>query len=285
MRDRYDRMDRIAETIRKFNDKLSVMVTVNVSVYRVHAGKNDSRGVNWSVLYNALGQEASQFGLSFASPRPTTTGLSSLVLNAPTARPDGSLAPYSGSQFFLDALSTIGETSVVSDAVVNTVNNTPAPIKIVQNTSYLAQTTPLLTSGVNSGNSGAVGAGATLTPGQVESGFTMQVLPSVQDDGHRMLLQVSLSISTLDKIDAFTSGGQTLQLPQVSAREFMQREWMKSGQALVLAGFQNADSSSTTDTPLSEKLWAAGGNRQVATNRDAIVIVITPIAQSPQNLF
>lgn len=282
VRDRWDRVEAISKFIEQMNKSLATQVEVNVTVYRVHAADSDNRGINWSVLYNALGQSASTMGVHISTPRPTASGLSSLILNTPTVRPDGTTPPFSGSQFFLDALSTLGKTSVVTNASVETVNNTPAPLKVIQTTAYVAQTTSLLTTGVSSGTSGVVGAGATLTPGQVETGFTMQVLPSVQEDGHRLLLQVMLSLSTLDSLPSFSSGGETIQLPQVSAREFMQRVWMKSGQALVLAGFQNTEADNTTQTPLSKSLWAFGGNRAVNRAHDALVIVITPVASSPQ---
>jgi type IVB pilus formation R64 PilN family outer membrane protein len=283
VRDRWDRLDAVATYIDSINKSLGTQVEVNVTVYRIHAADSDNRGINYSVLYNGLGQAASSIGGSISTARPTATGLSSLIIDTPTKRADGSTPPFAGSQFFLDALSTLGKTSVVTNTSVDTVNNMPAPVKVIQTTAYVAQTTSLLTTGTGSSSGGSVvGAGATLTPGQVETGFNMLVLPSVQEDGHRLLLQVMLSISTLDSLPTFSSGGETIQLPQVSAREFMQRVWMKSGEALVLAGFQNTEADNTTQSPLSQSLWMVGGNRTVANTRDALVIVITPIATAPQ---
>ena len=282
VRDRWDHVGEIAQYIKRYNASLGTQVEVNVTVYRVQSDNKDSRGINWSLLYNALGQSASQIGATIATARPNVSGLSSLILNSPTQRQNGTVMPFAGSQFFLDALSTLGKTSVVTNSSVDTVNNTPAPVKVVQTTAYVAKTTSLLTSGVSGGNTGAVGAGATLTPGQVETGFTMQVLPSVQPDGHRMLLQVMLSLSSLDALKEFSSGGETIQLPQVSSREFMQRVWMRSGQSLVLAGFQDNQADHTTSSPLDKHLWALGGNRSVERKRDALVIVIRPVATAPQ---
>jgi type IVB pilus formation R64 PilN family outer membrane protein len=283
VRDRWDRVAAIARYIKQVNASLGTEVQVNVSIYRVHAGDADNRGINWSILYNALGQAASTAGLAISSARPTATGLSSLILNTPTTRPDGSTPPFAGSQFFLDALSTIGRTSEETNATIDTVNNTPAPYKVIQTTAYVAQTTSLLTTGTaTGGNGGVVGAGATLTPGSVETGFTMQILPSVQEDGQRMLLQVMLSLSTLDSLPTFTSGGSSVQLPQVSSREIMNRAWMKSGQSLVLAGFRQTEGQNTTETALDKTMWLLGGNRNVNNTHDALVIVITPVATASQ---
>lgn len=285
VRDRWNRVRAIGRFIRKMNAILAEQVEVNVAIYRVHVGNQDNRGINWGLLYNAIGQQASDAGLTIATPRPTGTGLSSLVISAPTARPNGGVAPWAGSQFFLDALSTLGKTSVVTNASVDTVNNQPAPVKVVQSTTYLAQTTSLYTNGVGGGNTGVVGAGATLTPGTVETGFNMQVLPSVQPDGRRMLLQAMISVSTLDSLNSYTSGGETIQEPQVSARTFAQRAWLKSGQSLVLAGFQETEADNTTQTPLSKSTWWFGGNRNVQNTRDALVIVITPVVMAAKSTF
>lgn len=283
--DRWNRVHAIGRFIRRMNAVLAEQVEVNIAVYRVQVNNQDNRGINWGLLYNALGQQASDAGLTIATPRPTGTGLSSLVISAPNARANGNTTPWSGSQFFLDALSTLGKTSVVTNASVETVNNQPAPVKVVQTTTYLAQTTSLYTNGVGGGNTGVVGAGATLTPGTVETGFTMQVLPSVQPDGRRILLQAMISVSTLDSLNNYTSGGETIQEPQVSSRTVLQRAWLKSGQSLVLAGYQDTEANNTTQTPLSQSTWWFGGNRNVQNTRDALVIVITPVAMAAKSTF
>jgi type IVB pilus formation R64 PilN family outer membrane protein len=283
--DRWNRVRAIGRFIKSMNAILAEQVEVNIAVYRVQVNNQDNRGINWGLLYNAIGQQASDAGLTIATPRPTGTGLSSLVISAPNARANGNITPWSGSQFFLDALSTLGKTSVVTNASVETVNNQPAPVKVVQTTTYLAQTTSLYTNGIGGGNTGVVGAGATLTPGTVETGFSMQVLPSVQPDGRRILLQAMISVSTLDSLNSYTSGGETIQEPQVSARTVLQRAWLKSGESLVLAGYQDTEADNTTQTPLSKSTWWFGGNRNVQNTRDALVIVITPVAMAAKSTF
>lgn len=282
VRDRWDRVDAISQYIDQINRTLERMVQVNVTIYRVSASDADSRGINWSLLYNALGQYANRVGAAITTARVPISNGTSLVMSAPSQNQDGQPNAWAGSKFFLDALSTLGKSSVVSDTSVLTVNNQPAPVKVVQSQAYLAETTSLLSSGV-SGNTGVVGAGATLTPGNVQTGITMQVLPSIQADGKRMLLQIMLSDSTLDSLTQFSSGGETIQLPQVTDREFMQRVWINSGQTLVLAGFQNNQSNNNTQTPFGRSTWIFGGNKSTSVARDALVIVITPVISSSQS--
>lgn len=277
VRDRYNNVDAVAAYLQQINSRLQLAVQVNVTVYRIGLNHGDNRGIDWNIMYNTLGRMANRVGATIATPHNPIVGATSLILNAPSVNSEGKPSLFGGSQFFLQALSTLGHTSVVTHTSVYTTNNQPAPVKVVNDQSYLAETTSLYTSGVSSGNTGVVGAGATLTPGSVETGFSMQVLPSVQPDGHHMLLQLAISDSTLNSLDSVSSGGNSIQLPNVTARETMQRAWLQSGQTLVLAGFDDNEADSTTKTPFGKTTWAFGGNRNIQHMRDAIVIVITPV--------
>jgi hypothetical protein len=62
----------------------------------------------------------------------------------------------------------------------------------------------------------------------------------------------------------------------------MPRAWMRSGQSLVLAGFEDTQATRDVATPFGEHTWALGGNRKVGTSNTALVVVITPVATSHQ---
>ena len=282
VRDRWDRVDAIQQYVDRMNLSLHNQVEVNVKIYRIQVNDSDNHGIDWSILYNTLGQAATSAGASLSTPAPVATGLSSLILNAPTKNKNGGTALFSGSQFFFKALSSLGKVSNVTDSTIDTVNNMPAPFQVMHSVAYVASTTSLYTSGVSSGSSTVVGAGATLQPGEVQTGFDLLVLPSVQADGHLLLLQTMLSVSTLDSMSTFTSGGNSVQQPNVSARKFLNRSWLKSGQSLVLAGFQDSEADNTTSSPLDKSMWMVAGNRSVSNTKDEIVVVITPVVTRPQ---
>jgi len=280
VRDVWDRVDAIREQINRVNASLTRQVEVDVRVYRLRTARSDTRALNWNIVFNAL-QTNAGYGFNLMTPRPDTTGqgVSSAVVTVPERDPQGNPWRYGGSSAFLDALSKLGDASVMTSTSVQTINNQPAPVNIVTRTKYLATTAPLYTAAAGS----AVGAGATLTPDEIETGFKMQILPHVQDDGKRVLLQVMLSLSTLDAMNEATSGGQTIQLPQVSSREFMQRVWLTNGETLVLAGFENVDSNSDTSSPFDKSIWALGGSRGVKKSKESIVVVITPAVSAAQS--
>lgn len=277
VRDRFDRVDEIARYISQINAKLQVSIAVNVTVYQLHISNEDNRGVDWNILYNTMGRLANRVGATISTAQVPITGATSLVLNAPNVNEQGKPNLFAGSKFFLSALATLGHASVVTHATAITTNNQPNTVKVVNDQSYLAETTSLYTNGVGGSGTGVVGAGATLTPGSVETGFTMQVLPSVMPDGHHLLLQLTISDSTLDSLDTVSSGGNQIQVPNVTARQTIQRAWLKSGQTLVLAGFEDTQSNNTVKTPFGEHTWLFGGNRDVQKAHDALVIVITPV--------
>lgn len=226
VRDRPARMDMIRKYIEDTNTAMSRQVDVGVTIYRVMVNDKDVRGMNWNVMFQTL-LASSGYNLSITTPRPNVIGdgLSSAIIKVPERDENGAPYRYGGSQMFVDALSTLGRTSVVQNTSVLTSNNQPAPIKVVRRLSYLAETTPTYISGGTS----AVTTGAALTPGTVETGLNIYVLPHVQDDGKRMLLKLMVSMSTLEKMDSYSSGEASIQLPQVASREFNQQAWINSG--------------------------------------------------------
>lgn len=274
--DSWRRVDSIARYIKRVNRTMSQQVEVNIKVYEVSINNSDNHGISWQALYNSFGQLASNAGVSIITPSMNVSNTGTMVITPPALRNNGNLTPWASSQFFVQALSTLGHVTTVSDVSVDTVNNTPAPFKTYLLTSYLASTTPSLYTGA--GLAGATGASAGLTPGSVETGLTLQVLPSVQPDGQRVLTQISLSISNLNGIQTVASAGESIQVPQVSGREWMQRVMLRSGQSFVMAGLESSQNGNTISTPFGKGTWVFGGNRALTHTQDAVILVITPVA-------
>lgn len=271
VRDVPDVVQRVEEFIKNLNEGFAKQVTFDVKVYRVEDVKGDLRGINWNSLFQSAGMN-----LNVTTPRPdvTVNGLASAILSIPDTAV-GSLRHWVGSQFFLDSLSKIGRTSIVTSTTLQTVNNQPVPIRIGRKIAYLKE----------SQQSAIQGAGTTVTlsPGEVDVGFTMQILPHIQRNGRDMLVQIMMTLSNLDSMESFSSGGSTIQLPQVSSRDFMQRVWMTSGQTLVLAGFENAEGTEEKSGIIDARAWPIGGSENAKSKKDSIVIVITPTVTTVQH--
>ncbi|HEU0197449.1 MAG TPA: hypothetical protein VFQ88_09585 [Nevskiaceae bacterium] len=272
----FNLVDDVAAYMKRINARLMLTVTVHVAAYQVTVANQDQHGVDWSILYNSLGRLANRVGVSLTTPNLPITGANEAVITAPNKIGNGGKSLYGGSSAFLQALTTLGKTAVLQNTQQVTVNGQPARIQAVTSQAYLAETTSLLSNGT-SGVNGVVGAGATLTPGNVQTGFTLQILPVVQPDGKHLLLSTSISVSTLNSMGSVTSGGNSIQLPNVSSNGETEESWLQSGQTLVLAGFETRKNSNTTNTLFGRTTWLFGGNRALDHSRNVIVFVITPV--------
>lgn len=273
VRDVPERMAAITKYIEGVNTAMSRQVDVEVTVYRVLVNDRDVRGVSWNVLFqNLIKSSAYNIGITTVRPDVSSNGLSSAVISVPELDGDGVPNRYGGSELFIDALSTLGRTSVMTNTSVVTSNNQPAPVKVVRRTTYLAETAPTY------GNQGGstISTGAALTPGTVETGLNLYVLPHVQNDGKRMLLELMVSLSTLEAMETYSSGDHSIQLPQVASREFKQRAWLNSGETLVLAGFEQVDAGLDTASPFDKRLWMFGGKKSASKGRELVVVAIRP---------
>lgn len=280
VRDVPDRMNLVRNFINDTNEAMSRQVDVEVTVYRVLTSDRDTRGLNWNLIFQNL-IATSPYGIGVNSVRPDVIGqgLASAIISIKETDENGVPHRYGGSSMMIDALSKLGKASVVTNASVITANNQAAPVKVVRRTTYVAETTPTFMGG--SGNT--VSTGAALTPGSVETGLNLYVLPHVQDDGKRLRLKMMISLSTLESMETYGNGQASIQLPQVASREFQHEAWLNSGETLVLAGFEQVDSGLETSTPFDKGMWLAGGKRSAHKQKEMVVVALRPVVTAARS--
>jgi len=271
VRDVPDVVSRVESYINNMNDGFSRQVTVDVRVYRIENNIEDIRGINWNLLFQSAGMN-----LNVLTPQLDITGLglSSTVISIPDTAVGGARS-WVGSEAFLASLSKLGRTSLETSTSLQTVNNQPAPLRIGKKIAYLKETTSTQTANV--------GSQVTLTPGEVDVGFNMQILPNVQDNGRDMLMQIMITLSQLDSLKEFGVGTNKIQLPQVSSRDFMQRVWLSSGQSLILSGYESNQTGNNKAGQVDAQAWLLGGNSNMSIQKESIVIVITPVVTATKN--
>lgn len=277
VRDQPNVLLRIDEYVKKINENFSRQVTLDVAVYRVDLSDADRKALNWDLVF-----KSNRFNINFKTARPDVSvgGWGSFVVSVPEPTfddqgnmltPGSRLTKLLGTNVFLDILSQVGKTSVVTTTSINTINNQPAPLRVGRRVAYLQEVS-------QSAGSGGV-TQVSLKPGEIDAGFSMQILPHVQDNGKDMVMQVMMTLTSIDKIDQFSSGGNTIQLPQISTRDFMQRVWLRSGESLVLVGFENSEAGLDNSGVIDPGVWLLGSN--VANKkRESLVIVLTPMVKS-----
>jgi type IVB pilus formation R64 PilN family outer membrane protein len=258
-------LERVEKFIERENRTLSRQVLINVTVLSVSLSAEDSYGLNWNVIFTELSR---RFGVTntFGTAQ-NGTAFSASVLNTADSR-------FAGSSMIISALSGQGKVRKETSASVAALNHQPVPVQVARQTAYLksSQTTV----------SANVGSTTSLTPGTVTSGFTMTLLPSVLDNG-TVLLQFSTDISSLRRITTVSSGaggnsGSQIQTPEVDTRNFLQRVAMKSGQTLVVSGFEQMEGGIDRQGVGSASNYALGGGVGARTSREVVVILVTPIA-------
>ena len=253
-------LDRIDRYIRDENARLSRQVDITIRVYSVALNNQDAHGLDWNVIYQSL---VNDYGLSLATGIPFGADQISNVITGSIL--DGS--DFSGSQVMVKLLSEQGKVSTLTEASVNTLNMQPVPIQVVRQTSYLKSAATTLAANV--------GSTASLEPGTITTGFTLNVLPVITG-AKTLMMQMSVNLSDLERINDVESGGSKIQTPIVQARNFLQRFRMRSSETLVIAGFQQDIANITRSGSFAPFDWIMGGRRESMKNNQVIVILVTP---------
>lgn len=179
---------------------------------------------------------------------------------------NGSLSSVAGSAALIQALAKQGKVSLVTNVGVTTRNNRVAPVNNTRSTGYIKR--------FESRNFTTVES-STVDQDNLETGFSMQLLPNVLENG-KILLLFRMTVRELLKMASQTIGEVTLQLPEVEERSFMQEVIMESGQMLVVSGFEKQTNNDTRYGLGDPDFMALSGSRETASQRDVLVVILTP---------
>lgn len=254
-------LDRVGKFVEDQNKALSRQVVINVRVLAVDLSKSNEYGINWDMVYENLGKSIGVGLSNFVEPVTNGTSLALRVL------PGASM--FSGSSAVIQALSKQGRVSQVTSASLVTINNQPAPIQVGRQTAYLASSTTTI-------GTGGAGNTVTLQPGQVTTGFSMNMLPHILD-ANRLMLQYSGDISTLTRLSTVVSGGSSIQTPEIDTRNFMQRTFLNSGETLVVTGFEQFALNGDTQGIGNAENLALGGRLTTKDTKTVLVVLIQPV--------
>lgn len=255
-----ENLDRIENIVELENSLLNRQVRVRVDFLSVRYNANAQAGIDLNVAFSRLNSNNDLAGVNVVPGGGLTGG-------------DAGQASFrlTGTDFdatlLASALSTIGKTTILGRKAVTTLNRQSSPIVVSNQTIYLASTTPA-PAGVNGG-----GGVPGLTPGTVNTGISMDVLPIITPD-NTLIIQFALDISELIRIGSISTGSgptlQQIQTPEVSAMSFLERVTMKNGETLVMVGYER-DLSRTNGRDALTGLSSDGSEE-----REAFLISMTP---------
>jgi type IVB pilus formation R64 PilN family outer membrane protein len=188
---------------------------------------------------------------------------------------NGSLSGAAGTNALIQSLAKQGKVSLVTNVGVTTRNNRVAPVSNTRTTGYIKR--------FESRNFTTVES-STVDQDDLETGFSMQLLPNVLENG-KILLLFKMSVRELISMGTTTIGEVTLQLPEVEERSFMQEVIMESGQMLVVSGFEKQTNNDTRYGLGDPDFMALSGSRESNSQRDVLVVILTPqVMVSPMDV-
>ncbi len=288
---------RVSEYIERQNKRLSQLVTIDVKVLQVTISNNSAFGLNLAAAINSTSglnivanpknnlasTEASSMNIAVLSNTVSAlTGAThmengSLVEGAYTNDQimNGSLSGAAGSNALIEALAKQGKVSLVTNVGVTTRSNRVAPVSNTRTTGYIKR--------FESRNFTTVES-STVDQDDLETGFTMQLLPNVLENG-KILLLFRMSVRELLRMSTQTIGEVTLQLPEVEERSFMQEVIMESGQMLVVSGFEKQTNQDMRYGLGDPDFMALSGSRETQATREVLVVILTPqVLISPMDM-
>ncbi|CAG9170065.1 hypothetical protein LMG23994_01802 [Cupriavidus pinatubonensis] len=255
---------RIENYLQGENKNITKQVLLNVKVLSVTLSDKESLGIDWTLVYKSLnGNYGFALKNLFQADSAAVNGAVSILDTA-----TGRAGQFAGSSLIVQALSQQGRVSTITSPSVTTLNLQPVPVQVARQTSYLAS--------VQTTNTAQVGSTTALTPGTVTTGFNMNLLPYVMPDNN-LLLQYSINLSALQRLRSVTSGGSTIEIPEVDNRIFSQKVRLKSGETLVLSGFEQSIDNGNKQGVGNPNNILLGGGMGTDNRRDVIVVLITPV--------
>ena len=288
---------KVAAYVANWNEKLSRQVAITVRVLMVTLNNADQYGLDLTkIAFNTK-----KISLGFTGMTSALEGAAGLTMGLIDKD-----SKFYGSNGAIQALSTQGKVRQVTSASVTTLNNKVAPVQVAKTQNYLKSIT--VTTSTSSDNDSR---DVDYDVQELNYGFTMEVLPRILDHG-RLILLFNLSLSDVvgwryvdvggsssstssnensdseedgddeddDDDDEVTS--TSLQLPTMEMRGFVQEIAMRSGQTLVLTGFEKIRDETQGSGVGKPKMGLLGGKAVSKNERDVMVILLTPeVLQSP----
>lgn len=239
------------------NKEMNRQVVLSVEVLRVEKRNKNQLGIDWKAVFNS-----GSLGLSLTN---TFAGAAENVITGGVNIVDGKLA---GSTGFVRALSEQAKVSVVTQQSSTTTNMTPLPMQVAEQEDYVAKITTETTANV--------GTSTSINPATITTGFNMTLLPYIMPNSDKLQLQFSVSLSDPPSRRTFTSGESSVELLNTKLKTVNQRVNMKSGQTIVLSGFQQVSRKGGKQGVITPWFFGLGGGRNAEDGDTMLVILITP---------
>jgi type IVB pilus formation R64 PilN family outer membrane protein len=255
-------LKRVANYIQQINERISRQVAIGVKVLRVSLDKEDTYGLDLNAIFDETAG-LTMPGMQGAYTSTSTVGrFNFAVVDAE----DSVLSKWNGTEAIVDALSTQGDVSILTSTVVTTLNNKVAPVEVANIRHYVSNITTTVSDGTPT---------TSAETEELSTGFSMQVIPRILEHA-RVMLSISMSLNQFIKMEEVSVSGSTVQLPETSTRSFLQEVAIKSGQTLIISGFEETENRLDKAGIGTADNLLLGGKRDASKSREVLVLLVTP---------
>jgi type IVB pilus formation R64 PilN family outer membrane protein len=262
------------ESYLKMQNKMRLRrVALEAKVLTVQLSKDYDNNFDLNLVIKNAFHGSHAFSFSSVAATGTDVGqtVQAGILNAANTASAGT------SQAVISALSAVAtRVAVEYSGSLVTLSDQPAPLQVATKKSYVARV---------SGTSSDTTSSTSLEPGTLDIGLSMNLLPRVIEQD-RIMLRIALGITDLVSLDLFTSGDSSLQLPTIDSTGFLQNAVLRSGETLILAGFERKNANDTQSGTGSPMNWLLGGGESFGQGREIRVLMITAsvLPEEPVNV-
>lgn len=259
VKDRRSNIARIDRYVKDQNTAYNRQVLLSIQIISVEDARSHNYNLDWGAMYGGSNVDVSTVK---TSPGTIENGLDFLTT---IVRPT---SPFNGSKINIEALTAQDGVSLMYSESVRTLNGRSVPFNAVTEQTYLARVSTAIDA------NGA--ASTTLEPDTLTTGLTLLATPLITDN-NEVLLSISLDVSTLVRMDQVSSGGQSINTPEVSRQRHSQEIRMPAGASAVIHGYQLNTTTSYEHGIGSKffKLLGGGSSNEIRTGR--VALVVTPI--------
>jgi len=260
VRDTPAALNRVDRWVLAKNEELSTQVQILVELYEIEQTEDASAGFDLSGFFlRSLGETVvqTQVGTDETGGVYGITVAYDELLDATT--------DYGEILLTLRKAAGTGQIAKLTSTVLRGMNGMPTPVFFGDETSYLQRRDVIKSEGDVS---------VRLIAGQLQDGIALNMVPKVLPDSDRMMLNLTMRTTRIKGISRFPvdagPSDPVIQLPDLESRSMLLPVLMRSGDTLLVAGFDTDSSRSSKDTSLLARLRSAN------IKRSQLVMLITP---------
>lgn len=259
---------RVAAYVDNQNKAMSRRVRVLIETIGVTLKDNDDNNIDWNLIYKVAGQ-----GVTIASPASLAANTASALSYSKTS------GPFTGSQLVVNALNEVGTVVSHKSFPFTTTSGRPVTQAIRNTFSFVDQ---VQATAISSSLISTTAQAPTVTQKEETVGTFLTVVPTAKADG-TIFLSMSMDVTSSEPLTAFTVGAGasavTVQQISIDGTGVIQEVPIRSGQTVVVGGFETRDEALTQRRMGAGLPMFLGGSDQQRTTKVKNILLVTAISE------